>query len=363
MAKRFKDLNGVLLTETYTPRNGEARSRETRYAYDSKDYSYKIEETGDTMYMLDYHNNYELVELVVKDKCIYHNGMVYINACKASDADKVKDYIPYHYSNSETKKYAKYFIKVHSRGSRSHSGLFFTTEKEALEWQKKLRAGECFISLKPNDIVYLVINSKDIIDARVTKAENVNDTDNYLFEGTRFNLYLDGLGCVMLNSLRFEDKASEMLDTYFYTYNLDGLKKRNYDYYSYSSGVKLFMTRADAEKSISDSVKRKQKSATVKYLKSIENHDGKPISFSDKNGKQLHYGDRVAYAVSMGSSAPFISFGIVKGESKTRVSIVDETEKDHDGNLEKHSVLPGSILLIKEAEFNTTSGYSFVKAK
>ena len=38
-------------------------------------------------------------------------------------------------------------------------------------------------------------------------------------------------------------------------------------------------------------------------------------------------------------------------------------EKDYDGNLEKHSVLPGSILLIKEAEFNTNSGYSFVKAK
>jgi hypothetical protein len=361
MAKKFKELNGVLLTETYAPREGEAKTKQVRFAYDSKNYSYKIEETGDTMYMLDYRNNYELVELIVKVKFLHYNGMVYINACKASDADKVKDYIPYHYSNSETKKYAQYFIKIHSRGSRSHSGLFFTTEKEALEWQKKLRAGECFISLKPNDIVYLAINNKDIIDARVIKtvATKKSDTSEW-FEKTQFEIHLDGLGFVFLDGLRFEDKASEILDTAYYTYNLDGLKQNGYEY---GSTVKLFMKRADAEKSISDSVKRKQKSATVKYLKSIENHDGKPISFSDKNGKQLHYGDRVAYAVSMGSSAPFISFGIVKGESKTRVSIVDETEKDHDGNLEKHSVLPGSILLIKEAEFNTNSGYSFVKAK
>ena len=132
--------------------------------------------------------------------------------------------------------------------------------------------------------------------------------------------------------------------------------------YGHGCDIKIFMKKSDAEKSVSDTAKRKQKSATVKYLKEIENHDGKPISFTDKKGKQLHYGDKVAYAVSGGSSAPFISFGIVKGDSKTKVSILDE-EKGHNGKEINHSVYPTSVLLVKESEFNTNSGYSFVKTK
>ena len=42
----------------------------------------------------------------------------------------------------------------------------------------------------------------------------------------------------------------------------------------------------------------------------------------------------------------------MKGESKTKVSILDE-DKGHDGKDVKHSVYPTSVLLVKEAEFNT----------
>jgi len=360
MAKKFKELNGVTMIETYAPMDKEPEVKEVLFAYDSKYYSYKVDSEGDTMYMLDYHNNYELVELIVKRKQTCYDGVVCIKACKASDADKVKDYMPYAYNDKENN-YSKYFIKFSARSSRSHSGLYFTTEKEALEWQKKLRNGECFISLKAGDVVYLVVGSKDIIEANVTRAVNVDKGEpNDWFEDTEFDLHLDGLGYLFFDNLRFEDKASDALEIRFYTFNMRGLRELGY---IYGASVKAYMKRADAEKSIADSVKRKQKSATVKYLKEIENHDGKPISFTDKLGKQLHYGDKIAYAISGGSSAPFISFGVVKGESKTKVSVVDEVKKDYEGNFEKHSVVPTSILLIKEAEFNTTSGYSFVKAK
>lgn len=352
MAKKFKDLSGITLIETYIYRDEEPRIRHTTFAYDNVHCKYEIEKDGDTLYMLDSKNNYEIVELIAKRVSINHGGAASIKACLASDKVNMKDYIPYCYGSGD-EKYKKHLITFCVRGNRSRSGLFFTTIKEATEWQAKLRNGECFISLKPGDTVYLVVNGKYLLEKKVAGVGEANPDDGGWYGNTKFVLTIEDLGSALLNNLRFEDKASRLLDMNYYTYQMN-LKKD----YGHGCDIKIFMKKSDAEKSISDIAKRKQKSATVKYLKEIENHDGKPISFTDKKGKQLHYGDRVAYAVSGG----YISFGIVKGESKTKVSILDE-DKGHDGKDVKHSVYPTSVLLVKEAEFNTNSGYSFVKTK
>jgi len=356
MAKKFKDLSGVSLIETYTYRGQEPQIKRTTCAYTGDSYKYEIEKDGDTLYMLDRKNNYEIVELIAKRVSINYRGAASIKACLASDNVNMNGYIPYYYGSGD-EKYKKHLITFCVRGNRSRSGLFFTTIKEATEWQTKLRNGECFISLKPGDTVYIVVNGKYLLEEKVAKVGEANQGGGGWCCNTEFVLTVEGIGSALLNNLRFEDKASDLLDINYYTYQMN-LKED----YGRGCDIKIFMKKSDAEKSISDTAKRKQKSATVKYLKEIENHDGKPISFTDKKGKQLHYGDKVAYAVSGGSSAPYISFGIVKGESKTKVSIIDE-DKGHDGKEIKHSVYPTSVLLVKEAEFNTTSGYSFVKAK
>jgi hypothetical protein len=356
MAKKFKDLSGVSLVETYTYRDQEPRIKHTTFAYASDSYKYEIEKDGDTLYMLDRKNNYEIVELIAKRVSINYRGAASIKACLASDNVNMKGYIPYCYGSGD-EKYKEHLITFCIRGNRSHSGLFFTTIEEATEWQAKLRNGECFISLKPGDTVYLVVNGKYLLEKKVARVGEANPDGSGWYGNTEFVLTIEGIGSALLDNLRFEDKASDLLDIKYYTYQMNFKKD-----YGYGCDIKIFMKKSDAEKSISDTAKRKQKSATVKYLKEIENHDGKPISFTDKKGKQLHYGDRVAYAVSGGSSAPYISFGIVKGESKTKVSILDE-DKGHDGKDVKHSVYPTSVLLVKEAEFNTNSGYSFVKTK
>lgn len=356
MAKKFSELKGVTLIQTI---HGETKT--VYMAYDNKEYKYEIKSEGDRMYMLDRQNNYEIVELIVKLIIKSWNGKVEISAVKSTDAEKVKNYIPHHYgySDSGSSNYRKYFINFESRGNRSHYGLFFTELKEAEKYQKQLRDHLAFIYLKPGDPVYVVLDNSKLITAEVS-ATKESFEDNH----QTFHLGLKGIGTALFSHMMYEERASELLEDYFYTYKMDfkdvvndGVERRYY-----TPEAKFYLKKEDAEKSIKDSEQRKRKSATDKYLKQLENHDGKPISHSDKKGKQLHYGDRVAYAVSGGSSYPRISFGVVKGESKERVSIVDE-EKDRNGNEEKHSVSPRCILLIEEAKYNTNSGYAFVKSK
>lgn len=344
MAKKFSELNGISLSVI---RGGKQET--VHYAY--KDEKCEIVSYGDTIYMLDKANNYEIVELVTMSARRDYRNIVRINAVKAKNIDKVKDYIPYYYDSSG---YEYYLIKFSARGNRSHYGLFFTDIKEAEKYQKQIREGVAFIYLKKGDPVYLVLGGKELMTCEVNDIREGKETGGH----DQFVLGLKGLGIAIFDQMRYEERATSLLETYFYTYKL-GLPYGHDD-------IKFFIKKEDAEKSIKEAEQRKKKSATNKYIQKLENHDGKPISHTDKQGKQLHYGDRVAYAVSGGSSYPHISFGIVNGESKERVSIVDETPitmRDGKTIEEKHSVSPRCILLIKEAEFNEKSGYSFVKSK
>jgi hypothetical protein len=344
MAKKFSELNGISLSVI---RGGKQET--VHYAY--KDEKCEIVSYGDTIYMLDKANNYEIVELVTMRVSRDYRNIVRINAVKPEDIDKVKDYIPYYY---DVKNYGPCLIKFDARGNRSHCGLFFTDIKEAEKYQKQIREGLAFIYLKKGDPVYLVLGGKELMTCEVNDIREGKETGGH----DQFVLGLKGLGIAIFDQMRYEERATSLLETYFYTYKL-GLPYGHDD-------IKFFIKKEDAEKSIKEAEQRKKKSATNKYIQKLENHDGKPISHTDKQGKQLHYGDRVAYAVSGGSSYPHISFGIVNGESKERVSIVDETPitmRDGKTIEEKHSVSPRCILLIKEAEFNEKSGYSFVKSK
>ena len=344
MAKKFSEIEGISLSVI---RGGKQET--VNYAYTNE--KCKIVSYGDTIYMLDKSNNYEIVELVTMSAQRNYRNIVKINAVKAENIDKVKDYIPYYY---DTKNYGSYLIKFDARGNRSHYGLFFTDIKEAEKYQKQIREGLAFICLKKGDPIYLVLGGKELMACEVNSIREGKESSGH----EQFLLDLKGLGVAIFDQMRYEERATDLLETYFYTYKLDTPYKFD--------GIKFFIRKEDAEKCIKETEQRKKKSATSKYIQKLENHDGKPISHTDKRGKQLHYGDRVAYAVSGGSSYPHISFGIVNGESKERVSIVDETPitmRDGKTIEEKHSVSPRCILLVKEAEFNEKSGYSFIKGK
>ena len=286
----------------------------------------------DKIFMLDKNNNFEIVEILVKGVSHdWRRGIIRIAACKMSDYEA-----------------QKCLFEFFTRGNRTHSGLFFTNIEEAEKYQKQLRNGVGLAFLKSGDKVYLTVDN-EIKEEEVVKTFFTDETYH-----SYFNIELKNIGTIFFESMAYEERATELLDTGFYTYELD--KKYR------GKNVKIFVNKSDAEKSIKDSLSRKQKSATVKYIRDIENHDGKPISFCDKKGKQLHYGDKVAYAVSRGNSAPFISFGIIKSESKTRITVIDE-EKDFFNKEIKHLVSPGCLLLIEEAKVNSSSGYSFIKTK
>ena len=369
-APKFNELNGVSLTETYTNRNGEKKVSITRFAYPDKNYSYQIDSTGDTMFMLDAEHNYDIVELIVKYITIYVGGYTYIRACKASDAEKMKNYIPYHYGASDkNREFAPYLIKFELRGSRSHGGLFFTSREEAEKWQAKLRNNECFVSLKKGDKIYVVENGVNIYEVEVNSIEEIYDgADSNYWNHHKFVIKTKDNGSIKLNNTRYEDKASDMLDSKFYP----SLKLNGEECYE---GIRLFMKKSEAEKAVADTAKRKQKSATVKYIKKMENHDGKPIAHHDNLGRELHYGDTVAYIRRTGYNAhPDIRMGVIVSESKTKITVLDDDEKKNgkpagwrgdrieetDG---KHSVEPQSVLLMELVKVDKTSSYTFVKAK
>ena len=330
--KTFKDLSGVKVKI-----KGRDDERHWIHSYDELE---KITHEGDIFYMLDKDNNFEVVPVIVKEKIkSWRNRSIRYSRF----IEDVKTFVPYSYSSDEKKHYPndilskiKYF---EYKGDRSHCGLFFSTEAEALEWQKKAREGKLFALLKKGDTVYCL--SENYTDKPIELSfEKIRiDNDGY------YNIYFLNHGNIKTGNTIWEDKMSENLEPNFYTYQAD-----------LGHDVKLFVNEKDALKFISDVEKRKKKNATDKYIAALQNHDGKPISFNDKRGKQLHYGDIVAYAVSCGSGSPYISMGKVSGESKTKVSLTDLYCSE-----EKHSVCSGSIILIKEAKFDTKSGYSFVK--
>lgn len=280
---------------------------------------------GDTMYLLDLENNLE-VKKVKLDRIVKWYG---------------EETYEFELSN-------KYNVRGCVK-ARSRCRNLFTTEEEALTFKDSVEKGEkVFYTVKKGDSVYIVFSGEN----EVVKSTFANDyaLDDYL-------------------KVNFDGKVVAVGRNY----GNDALENKLSDRWRFTTTARIFLNEKDAIKSIKDSERRKKKSATDKYLKSLENHDGKPISHTDNLGSALHYGDTVAYIRKTGYNAhPEIRKGVVVGESKTTITIVDEDEKK-DGKPTgwrrepnkvsdcKHSLQPQSVLLFKLAEVNKRSGFILTK--
>jgi len=344
MAKKtFNDLNGVEFSveNRYHPE----QVYKTQKITSNNDEVISIDYEGDIIYMLDDTNNFEIIPIIVKER---YKSWSTRSIRYSKDIEGTKTFVPGAYRNAElAKNNEKVINKIKNfkyKGNRSHIGRFFTTEDEAKEWQAKLREGKCFKLLKPGTVVYYISSETQDKPIAITFTEIKNHEDGE----NEYEICFGDNGFIIVGESIWEDKLSEQIDNYFYDYPFKGDK-----------GCKrFFIDEKDAIKAISERKNRKQKSATDKYIKAMSNHDGKPISFTDKREKQLHYGDTVAYAVSGGSGSPFISLGKITGETKTRVNVDDLYTKGR-----KHSVLSCCLILIEEAKVNVNSGYSFVKTQ
>lgn len=280
---------------------------------------------GDTMYLLDLENNLE-VKKVKLDRIVKWYG---------------EETYEFELSN-------KYNVRGCVK-ARSRCKNLFTTEEEALAFKDSVEKGEkVFYTVKKGDSVYIVFSGEN----EVVKSTFANDyaLDDYL------EVNLDGR-VVAVGS----------------NYGNDALENKLSDRWHFTTTVRVFLNEKDAIKSIKDSERRKKKSATDKYLKSLENHDGKPISHTDNLGSTLHYGDTVAYIRKTGYNAhPEIRKGVVIGESKTTITILDEDEKKNgkptgwrrepnEASHGKHSLQPQSVLLFKLVEVNEKSGFILTK--
>ena len=342
MAKKlFKELNGVRCDVTYTGVKG-MRALQVPH--------YTVTNTGDTLYYIDINNNFEIVNVICKYICNRWRNQCEIFVCFEKDAEKYKDYVPAAHS-LKAENAPKDFIVSTGKSNRSHNGLLFTDFKEAQEYQAKLRQGKAFFQLKAGDTVYAVSGDASEVAKLTIKKIAISRETYEKFDS--LCIYFEGKGDITLGHTRYEDKAGDLLDDRFYCHDLNGFRR-------WDSGNSYFFTsEEDANKLLSDRAKRKQKSATVKYIKQMENYDGKPIKHHDSNNNDLHYGDKVAYAVSGGSSSPFVSIGKVIGETEQKVTIQDTAKKDE----QNHNVYPCSVILIEAAKTNVKSGFSFVNAK
>lgn len=345
MAKKtFNDLNGVEISveNRYHPEDGYVKQN---VVYGGNNVI-SIDYEGDIFYMLDDTNNFEIIPVIVKQRYKDWNTR---RIRYSKDIEGTKTFVPGAYRSDElAKNYEKVINKIkyfEYKGNRSHIGRFFTTEDEAKEWQAKLREGKCFKLLKPGTVVYYISSETQDKPIAVTFTE----IKNHEHRENEYEICFGDNGYLIIGESIWEDKLSEQIDKCFYDYRFKGDEGWN---------RRFFIDEKDAIKAISERKNRKQKSATDKYIKAMSNHDGKPISFTDKREKQLHYGDTVAYAVSGGSGSPFISLGKITGETKTRVNVDDLYTKGR-----KHSVLSCCLILIEEAKVNVNSGYSFVKTQ
>lgn len=344
MAK--KTLNDLLGTRVLVVKsNGEECSKHDMYPTDKLK---EIEFEGDIFYMLDENNNFEIKPVIVK---FVSSGRGYNRIYYSEDIEGTKSYIPTWYledrkrlNSREVLNKIQYF---EYKGARSHCGRFFANEEDAKEWQKKVREGKVFKTLKKGDTVYFVSSlttEKPIsyIFDRIT--QHIGSTAN------AYELYFKNMGAIIVGETIWEDKLSDNIDSCYYTYPL----KR--DVHDRSTSIRFFVNEKDAYKAIFETDKRRKKSATDKYIKSIENHDGKPIAHKDNLGNDLHYGDTVAYIRRVGYNGHAqLSRGVVVGESKTTITVLDSANG-------KHSVTSQSVLLIELAEVNKNSGFIFTKS-
>jgi uncharacterized Zn ribbon protein len=278
---------------------------------------------GDTLYLLDLNNNLSIKEVVLERKSKWYHRASYDMVFKGGII--VSDCID----------------------GRSRNKNLFTTLKEATEFKESIDSGKhkIFYTAKKGDFIYIVIDGSDEVKKTV-----ITQNGEYL----RF--ILDKERSIYISSREMENKVSS------YCY-VEGGKHISY---------KVFLSEADAEKSIKETDKRQKKNATMKYIKSLENHDGKPLILKDNAGNDLHYGDTVVYIRRIGwSNSPELRIGKIVGETKAKINVLDEEEKANgkpkrygpgaEETCGKHLVDVRSVMLHKLAEVNTKSGFVFTK--
>ena len=277
---------------------------------------------GDTLYLLDLNDNLNIKEVVLERVSKWYHRASYTMVFKGGIS--VSDCID----------------------GRSRNKNLFTTLKEAIEFKESIDNGKYkpFFAAKKGDFIYIIIDGSDEVKKTV-----IIQNDKYLrfVLGKEFTLYM--------NSYELENKVS----SYYY----EGGKRVSY---------KVFLSEADAENSIKEADKRQKKNATMKYIKSLENHDGKPLILKDNAGNDLHYGDTVVYIRRIGwSNSPELRIGKIIGETKTKINVFDEEEKANGKpnrygtaaveTCGEHLVDVRSVMLHKLAEVNTKSGFVFTK--
>ena len=278
---------------------------------------------GDTLYLLDLTNNLNIKEVVLDSISKWYHRASYTMVFKGG-------------------------IRVSGCiDGRSRNNNLFTTLKEATEFKESIDNGKYkpFFAAKKGDFIYIVIDGSDEV-----KKAAISQNGGYLC------FILDKEYSVYMNSYELENKVS----SYYYA---EGGKRVSY---------KVFLSEADAEKSIKEADKRQKKNATMKYIKSLENHDGKPLLLKDNVGNDLHYGDTVVYIRRIGwSNSPELRIGKIIGETKAKINVLDEEEKANGKpnrygtaaveTCGEHLVDVRSVMLHKLAEVNTKSGFVFTK--
>lgn len=237
---------------------------------------------GDIIYLIDEKNDYQIKPLKIKSITSYYDGKRY---------DIEGDI-------------TEFFNKTWSR-----SGLFCTEEKIATDFvEKVIKKKKLFATLRPGDTFY-AINKKCsdfFIEFTVVKVQGddifVNDTNRKKpLTLTKHQMY-----------------STNFLDQFW------SIKCKEWGEFENAEG--LFINKEDITTYFTKLEEKRKKKSIDKYVSDLSNQ-GKPISFLDNKGNQLHYGDKVAYVRRNGLHAHTdISFGIVTGESKTKIKILDEEE-------------------------------------
>ena len=299
-----------------------------------------ITSEGDNIYAIDIDNNFEIVNAICKKIYHYYRSRCEVWYCLESEAEKFKNYCP---GGSYNEKIPNGMRLATGKSNRTHNGLLFTDLDEAKEYQAKMREGKTFFQLKAGDTVYAVGgDATELKKLVVSKTETREEYDKEYFF-----IFFKGGGNVRMRHLRYEDKACNLLDYDMYFSDIKGLNRWG------NGNTYFFVNENDAAKLLSDRAKRQKKNATDKYIKKMENYDGKPIKHHDSNDNTLHYGDKVAYAVSGGSSSPFISLGKIVGETEQKITVEDVAKKDEPN----HNVSPYSVILVEAAKTNVNSGF------
>ena len=204
----------------------------------------------------------------------------------------------------------------------TRDGLTFTMEEPAVDFvENVIKKKKLFYNLKPGDVIYGA-NGKyeDIIKLTVISNNLCSVNDDSVQAYDKNVLYCNAgktLGIHLTISQKYCESAAEdfwrLRDICPKHWNGDNI-------------TMLFINEKDALLYVQKKKREREKKAIEKYVKESSNH-GKPITIRDNKGNELHYGDRVAYVRRNGlNSHTDISFGVVTGESKTKIKILDEEE-------------------------------------